>query len=304
MPDEKYFISHRVLPKPTALSPQIVIQDLNKEITIVNTTPPKEAEENFFKYLEQKDVICKQDQRLGSMNDGGWNVCFSPPFGLHKPCIVYSFGIGTSWNFDDAASKIYGCRVLSFDPSLKDLHDHNRTALIAFKKIGIGDINGTNHYKGWRMKTLTKFIHDEGHDNTVVDYVKFDVEFDEWRVLLNILQENALKNVKQIGFEIHTKEFFKFKKNPRLETHSTQGDYLKMFRILKELEKANFRQFNYRLNPFGEFDSKTDKKKRSCCYELHYINMNFVSQKYTVKQSDLTANSTSKTSGLGQKVKH
>lgn len=44
------------------------------------------------RFLEQKDVICKQDKRLGFQHDGGYNVCFSPPFGLKKPCLVYSFG--------------------------------------------------------------------------------------------------------------------------------------------------------------------------------------------------------------------
>jgi hypothetical protein len=46
----------------------------------------------YFRYLEAKDVICKKDERVGFQHDGGWNVCFSPPFGFHEPCIVYSFG--------------------------------------------------------------------------------------------------------------------------------------------------------------------------------------------------------------------
>ena len=46
----------------------------------------------YFRFLEQKDVICKNDKRLGTQHDGGWNVCMSPPFELIKPCLVYSFG--------------------------------------------------------------------------------------------------------------------------------------------------------------------------------------------------------------------
>ena len=44
------------------------------------------------RYLENKDVICEKDRRLGFQHDGGWNVCMSPPFQLKEPCLIYSFG--------------------------------------------------------------------------------------------------------------------------------------------------------------------------------------------------------------------
>ena len=138
-----------------------------------------------------------------------------------------------------------------------------------------------------KMRSFKSYWMNVFFSQTVIDYVKFDVEFDEWRVLLNIIHEGALVNVKQIGFEIHTMEFYRYLNNPRLKTDTGQADYVNMYNILKQLERANFRQFNYRLNPFGEFKSPTSDKKRSCCYELHYINMNFVKANYTVLQSKL-----------------
>ena len=34
--------------------------------------------------------------------------------------------------------------------------------------------------------------------------LKFDVEFSEWTTIATMLKDNALKNVKQIAFEIHS----------------------------------------------------------------------------------------------------
>ena len=50
-----------------------------------------------------------------------------------------------------------------------------------------------------------------------------------------------------------------------------------MYELLRPLEEEfNFRKFNYRRNPFGNYKSNITGKSRSCCYELHYLNMNFV----------------------------
>ncbi|XP_070178650.1 uncharacterized protein [Littorina saxatilis] len=100
---------------PPPFIPQLHVKTLPQPKVTWNMTE-KEAEENFFKYLENKDVRCNNDVRLGHPHDGGWNVCLSPPFSLLKPCVVMSFGIGRDWQFDDAVGKIYGCRVLAYDP--------------------------------------------------------------------------------------------------------------------------------------------------------------------------------------------
>ena len=40
----------------------------------------------------------------------------------------------------------------------------------------------------------------------MVDYLKFDIEGFEWNVLEDIITHQSIKeNVKQLGFEIHTK---------------------------------------------------------------------------------------------------
>lgn len=120
---------------------------------------------------------------------------------------------------------------------------------------------------------------------SVIDYLKFDVEYTEWKILANILSDNSLDNVKQVGFEMHTPEFlakFKDKNNPK---HATVDDYLKMVKLLKGLEKKNFRKFNHRRNPFCEYKVTYADKTYYSCYELHYVNMNFVTSNYTIVEN-------------------
>ncbi|OWF37111.1 methyltransferase-like protein 24 [Mizuhopecten yessoensis] len=266
--------------RPPAIVPQILVKKV-QPITVTPSMSDAEVENNFFRYIETKDVICKNDKRLGFQHDGGYNVCFAPPFGLKKPCIVYSFGIYDDWNFDDAVSKIFKCNVFSFDPSISQ-SDHNRSSLIKFRKIGIGTKNGVNR-KGWTLKTLGSILRRNHHEKTVIDYLKFDIEYDEWTVLQALHEEGSLWNVKQIGFEIHTNELFRQKDLPLRTT--TKHDYIRMYKILQTLDRMNFKQFNYRLNPFGMFKSKVTNITRSCCYDIHFMNMNFVKKNYTIVES-------------------
>lgn len=267
--------TRKVPPKPPV--PEIFIQN-NPPIVLSDQMSDSTIEDNFFKYLEAKDVICKDDQRVGYQHDGGYNVCLSPPMKLKKPCVVFSFGIGDNWLFDDAVSKIYKCKVYSFDPTI-NLPDHNRSALIKFQNQGLGKKNEINK-RGWKMKTLGRHLQDEGYHNRKIDYVKFDIEYNEWAVLQAIFEEGSLESVKQLGFEIHINEYFRIHK---LNFRTTKEDFIFMYKTLEILKKLNFRKFNYRLNPFGEYKSKVTGKTRSHSYELFYINMNLVPSNYTVK---------------------
>lgn len=58
-----------------------------------------------------KDYLCKT-----ITSKGNWYVCMDKKFYVSKPCLVYSFGIGNDFSFDDAMAKL-GCEVHSFDPS-------------------------------------------------------------------------------------------------------------------------------------------------------------------------------------------
>ena len=114
---------------------------------------------------------------------------------------------------------------------------------------------------------------------TVINYLKIDIEYSEWRVLESIFTERSLENVKQLGFEAHSKELFHVSD---LGSPTGKEEFEKMYRILRRLEELNFRKFNYRLNPFGEYRSKHSKVLRSCCYELHYVNLNLIKENETI----------------------
>ncbi|KAL5020382.1 hypothetical protein ScPMuIL_003274 [Solemya velum] len=263
----------------TRMVPKILVNGF-RAIHMVDMTPdhtPGQVEDNFYKYLELKEINCLDDRRLGHEHDGGWNVCFSPPLGFTMPCLIYSFGIGDDWGFEDQVSKSHGCQVLAFDPSIhKD--DHNRSNLIQFRNLGLGGVNEVTE-KGWHLKTLKTHLKDRKHTNATIDYLKFDVEYYEWDCLQSMIWDQSIRNVKQLAFEIHTVEYFK------QDMHASKQDYMRMFKLLTQLELMNFKRFNYRKNPFGEFRSTVTGVKRSCCYELFYINMNLVDLKYVLYAS-------------------
>ncbi len=185
-----------------------------------------------------------------------------------------------------------------------------------------------------------------------IDYVKMDVEYNEWEVFETLMKGNVLHRVKQFGFEIHSEELFgvsmdtngqickegsrMFKRactcehflhgfvvHPclhcvvyvgeyvfvvsmwnfegqgflfmsahslcascivRRAIHSFQGrhaqaaHFKKYYKYLKELQKLGFRKWYLHQNPFGIFVSKHTNIERHCCYELVYLNINFLNR--------------------------
>ncbi|XP_064596278.1 uncharacterized protein LOC135462903 [Liolophura sinensis] len=250
----------------------------HSSIVLSDDQSPAQVEENFFRYIESKDVRCAMAQRLGHPHDGGWNVCLSPPYGLKKPCIVFSFGINNDWQFDEAVSILYKCKVYSYDPSM-NMQSHDRGEHIHFEPTGLGGRDETNH-NGWKLRTFHTYLINLDLTEKAIDYLKFDIEYSEWSALETMATDGSLENVRQIGFEIHTPELFRaFKMNIPSKKH----DYLKMYQTLAKLEEIGFRRYDHRRNPFGEFRSNISGIVRACCYELYYLNMKY----YTEHQQEM-----------------
>lgn len=122
--------------------------------------------------------------------------------------------------------------------------------------------------------------------------MKIDIEHTEWGVLKTAFEEGALKHVKQLGFEIHTQNFIRNQnatEKMRFENLKSSVkemeeklDFVHMYETLHQVEIMNFRKFNYRKNPFGNYRSNFTKKEWSCCYELHYINLEFLKPEETI----------------------
>jgi len=101
-----------------------------------------------------------------------------------------------------------------------------------------------------------------------IDMLKIDVEGSEWGALAKMLEERMLNRVKQLAIEIHTPELYKVK--------SSIDDIIQYSTVLSQLELIGFRKWYRHINPWGFFPAHGRTKNLPCCYELTYINMNFV----------------------------
>ena len=221
-----------------------------------------EAELRFYSFITTRHVNCTNMQWMGRTGDGGWYICISEPYNPKNNCLVYSFGINYEFSFDDAMGKQYGCTVNAFDPSMR-FGDHKRSNRVWFYAVGLGGENAVTE-KGWRLKTLRSIL-SEAHDlNNVIDVLKFDIERSEWFSLCAMFNEGMLHNVRQLVFEIH------------IRRKSLLQDFYDMAEILLEIERIGFRRFHYHRNPAGRYYSKLTGIERSCCFELFYINTNFL----------------------------
>ena len=105
---------------------------------------------------------------------------------------------------------------------------------------------------------------------TPIDIVKLDIEHNEWDCFHTMLKEGVLRHVKQLIFEMHTPEVYSVRRP------STKEDFIRMAAILRGLEEQGFRRYHFHYNPFGMYTSIRTGKSRTCCYELYYVNVNYL----------------------------
>lgn len=229
-----------------------------------------QLEDIFYNSLKSFHVLCTDMKRFGNFGDGGWEVCLSPPFHLSDHCLVYSFGIDFDLSFDDDIANREECNVRSFDPSML-VGDQVRTERVFFYQVGLGPLNSVNPQK-WKLKDLQTIKHLLNHHNMVIDLLKMDIEFDEWKCLEAMIADQSLSNVKQLIFEAHSPLKF----NTDINATEMAEHYRRMLSILEKLEKSSFRRYFYHPNPVGKVVSAIDGGLVECCFELYYINLKFL----------------------------
>ncbi|KAK7082348.1 hypothetical protein SK128_005403 [Halocaridina rubra] len=145
-------------------------------------------------------------------------------------CTMLSFGIGADWTFDDEIDKLFGCKVYAFDPTIGK-PNHNRSDNIMFFNLGIGAPRKNGRGTVDSYQNILKLLKLE---NSVIDYLKIDVEGAEYPFFEDVLNTtpNLLKNVKQIGMEIHL-----------------SGNAERAWKYVQKLDCLGFKIMSYNFNP-------------------------------------------------------
>ena len=170
--------------------------------------------------------------------DGHKKMCMDP--GLiprANNCIIYDFGVGNEWSFDDAVAKL-GCQIYAFDPTM-DAEDHDHSTSIHFQKMGVSDEDTDKDPNGWKVKTLDSIYRmlKAQHGDVPIDYVKMDIELYEWRVMPQIIESGVLDHVKQLAIQLH------------LHTGAIIEPYVRScVKTLRALEASGMVRFGSRVN--------------------------------------------------------
>ncbi|XP_052251404.1 uncharacterized protein LOC127858369 isoform X6 [Dreissena polymorpha] len=198
--------------QPTHRAPEVVAHETTTFVEDVETYEIPSAKELerlsstdqmniYWTYINRLQVLCKDVIRVGSLKDGGKEICVDKPYKPKAPCVVYSFGINYQFDFDYATVDLFGCDVYAFDPSM-NRSTSRITEHIKFYKWGLGGEDMVNNY-GWPIKTLSSIRKELGHTDKPIDLLKIDIEGDEWHAIPQMIASGALDDVKQISMETH-----------------------------------------------------------------------------------------------------
>ena len=122
-------------------------------------------------------------------------------------CIVYSFGIHDSWEWEAKMAKLFGCQVFAFDPTQN--YDRDLAPGLKFYSLGLqgagADVSKTHGIEyasipKHKLRTLDQIMKDLGHSS--LDLLMLDCEGCEWGVLRQMWCHDT-PNVDQMVIEMH-----------------------------------------------------------------------------------------------------
>ncbi|KAL7642978.1 UNVERIFIED_CONTAM: hypothetical protein RMT77_006267 [Armadillidium vulgare] len=240
--------------------------------------PPLTDLEDFFDYGKREKYQCENLKEIGGnkrINDGSKFVCLDEKFQIvRNDCIVLSFGISYEWSFDDGMYNL-GCTVYAFDPTM-GTDDFDRKPKMHFYNLGLSNFKGMKKL----TKGKTKFKVDR-YENILlklnltekkIDYLKIDIEGSEMDFFDDVLTNSShlLKNVKQIGVEIHSGRIPKGVIN---EETIKNGIFYRLWREMHQLECNNFQLLHYEQNRVKGNHFKFRNRTESTCYEIVWVNV-------------------------------
>jgi Methyltransferase domain len=136
-----------------------------------------------------------------------------------KDCLVYSFGIHTSWEWEEKMARLLHCEVHAFDPTMN--HPTNLAPGVTFHKLGLqaegSNVSDTHaaEYDAIDPKlllTLGQIMKQMGHVGRTLDVLALDCEGCEWGALSAMACSGESALVDQLFVEFH------FQKNLGLAT--------------------------------------------------------------------------------------
>jgi len=192
----------------------------------------KEAMHKFYWLIAfPVQGVCRILKRIGGkwvkrQVDGDKFVCMDN-MELGKPCLIYSFGISNDWTFEDFMD-YRGCEIHAHDPTVD--YPAKRGNNISFYKKGLAG------KKDATKDTLANIVAENGHNDTMIEYLKIDIEGHELGGLPNWIATDALRNVHQIALELH------------LSSLHSPPKFIWLLEILQQLYKMSFRVISHEVN--------------------------------------------------------
>ncbi|XP_070196827.1 uncharacterized protein [Littorina saxatilis] len=247
------------------------LRQLAKELpdeTEVKTLPAKDVQLYFHSHLDNFGTLCHRTVRLGTIFNGGYRVCDDEEYRPRIPCTVYSFGVKTDYKVEDEFSKLYGCHVYYFDPSLGE-NPTNRSERVALYKLGLGGKDGeleqsaaqNRDSKKWTTRSFTAIKTQLGHKDMTLDVVKLDIHGWEWIALTDMAASGELDKIRQL--------IVQFKNSGGTNAEVTR----RRLPVLKALEKAGFKVFSTNLDEWGSpIQNGVYPVTRTDTYEISYVN--------------------------------
>jgi hypothetical protein len=112
----------------------------------------------------------------------------------NKGCLVYSFGIHTSVEWEEKVARLFGCDVHAFDPTMD--HPTNIASGVTFHKLGLqaaGTDMSATHGTDYTaidptlLLPLDGIMDQLGHTGRKLDVLMLDCEGCEWGVLRSMM---------------------------------------------------------------------------------------------------------------------
>ena len=230
--------------------------------------------------------ICDTESGLrGKCNDDTTTWCDSTEIRnaiKANNCIIYSFGIGGIWTFEDFASDKLGCAVHAFDPTTSSLqshmnHQHPNVFFHYFglthDSSGLAPVHETVNYGSMNgaFYTLSQIFDQLGHHPATNSptVLKMDCEGCEWTSLRQVATEtpHLLDSVCMLILEVHLSTPFNVVTSSDLSNVAFFWNYF--------VHNLGFRVSYFHKSPGAQYDRNVHPlltslglERNVCCYEL------------------------------------